>query len=187
MGISIKKSCIIGLDISSSVVGVCFLDANDGSIIKLTHVEFPKKLKNLFDKANYFKKEFIKFSADLVISEIWVEESLQSFRSGFSSAKTLSILSKINALISYVARETHNVEPQYISATSARSTCGIKILSKKHGCLIPAKQQAFTWALNGPLANIVFPKKKTGTYKNYCYDQSDAFIIAQCGFLKTKH
>ena len=187
MKINTKKSCVLGLDISSSVVGICFLDSMDGNLIKLTHIEFPKKMKNLFDKTNFFKENFQKYLNEFEIKNFWIEESLQSFRSGFSSAQTLSMLAKINALISYVVREACSIEPQFVSATSARATCGIKILSKKHGCLIPAKEQAFIWAIKGPLSNIVFPQKKTGKYKNYCFDQVDSFVIAKCGFLKMKH
>ena len=84
---------ILGLDISTSITGYTVLD-HEGNIVACDHIDLRKE-KNFFKKA-----QIIQLYLDLIVDthdveEVYIEQSLQSFRSGFSSAQTLSLLSKI--------------------------------------------------------------------------------------------
>ena len=116
---------ICGLDISTSITGVTILD-DLGNIV---HNEAwdTRKFKDFFTKIKFIKEKITLLSRNYKIEEIFIEQSLQSFRSGFSSAKTLSSLSRFNGAVSWLIFEHTGITPEYLSASSARKSCGIKI------------------------------------------------------------
>ncbi|MAF37113.1 hypothetical protein CL622_08430, partial [archaeon] len=85
---------ILGLDISTSITGATVLDEH-GSVLMCEHWDTRNKNKfeDLFAKAEQIRLELLKIHHYYEIKEIFIEQSLQSFRSGFSSAHTLSTLS----------------------------------------------------------------------------------------------
>lgn len=167
-------SYILGLDVSTSIIGYTIID-KDLSIIEINHIDL-RKLKDLWEKADFARKNL----HDIIerykekIGNVYIEESLQVFRSGFSSAHTLSTLSKFNGLVFYFIRECTNKNPQYISATSARKTCGIKIKKGEK-----AKLQTFDWVTKE--LNMEWPLTNKGNIQQYCYDRSDSYVIARAG------
>ena len=116
---------ILGLDISTSITGYTILD-NDGNITVCDHIDLRKE-KNFFQKCSAVEGRLAAIRNEYFIERIYVEQSLQSFRSGFSSAQTLSLLSKINGIVSWICYNLFGIEPEYIAATSARKLCGIKV------------------------------------------------------------
>ena len=117
---------ILGLDISTSITGYTILD-NKGNIVICDHIDLRKE-KNFFLKAAQIESALRKIRSLYFIEQVYIEQSLQSFRSGFSSAQTLSLLSKINGIVSWICYNIFGGEPQYLAATSARKVCGIKVL-----------------------------------------------------------
>ena len=114
---------ILGLDVSTSITGATLLN-NKGEVI-YNEAWDTRKYKNFFRKA-----EEIDSKMDLLPvapSRVYIEQSLQSFRSGFSSARTLSTLSKINGIVSWICYRRYAIEPEYLAATSARKKCGILV------------------------------------------------------------
>lgn len=183
---------ILGLDISTSITGVCVLEYQkdivvDPKIILIDKIEF-KTCKTFWEKVDYSKeyfcsKEFIDATKNL--DHIFIEESLQSFKSGMSSALTLTTLTKFNSLLSYLVREQFKKDPEYVSATSARKQCGIKI-QKTSLIGKNAKEQSFEWAAAGPLKDYPWPLKKNGVPKDWAKDATDAYIVARSGINKYK-
>lgn len=182
---------ILGLDISTSITGISVLEFTKGDvepkIILIDKIEF-KTCKTFWEKVDYAKmyfssKEFEIATKDL--DHIFVEESLQSFKSGMSSALTLTTLTKFNSLLSYLVREKFKMDPEFVSAISARKQCGIKI---QRTLIIGknAKEQTFEWAMNGPLKHVNWPLKKSGKPQDWSRDATDAFIIALSGINKYK-
>ena len=109
------------------------------------------------------------------IERVYIEQSLQSFRSGFSSAKTLSTLSKFNGVVSWMSYQILQVEPEFIAATSARKLCGIKVPKGKKGKLV-----VLEYVLdNVPDVSILYTKY--GNPKPECYDKADSWVIATAG------
>ena len=83
---------ILGLDISTSITGATVLDKR-GKVIYCECWD-TRKLKNVFNKGDTVQSHLKEIKKKYQIEHIFVEQSLQMFRSGFSSAKTLTTLSK---------------------------------------------------------------------------------------------
>ena len=87
---------ILGLDISTSCIGWSLLDS-EGGLIKLGYIMLDKE-KDLFCKAQRASEDIAMINQQHNITNVFIEENLQSFRSGFSSARTLSTLAKFNGI-----------------------------------------------------------------------------------------
>jgi hypothetical protein len=113
---------------------------------------------------------------------VFVEESLQAFRPGFSSAKTILSLAKFNGILCWMIWEEMGIRVKYIGSTTARKNCGIKIVKG-----IPAKQQVMDWMLQNETWFKVEYKKNSTNIKDHFYDMADSFVIAKAGYLLLKH
>jgi hypothetical protein len=178
---------VLGLDISTSITGICVLESNnrvdEPTIHIIDRIEF-KSGDSIWKKAdmarNFFETDAAFLAATSGLDAVFVEESLQSFRTGFSSAATITTLAKFNSLLSYFVRQKFSTDPVYLAATSARKTCGIKVM-KTSVCGKNAKDQTFEWAMAGPLQHINWPKKKSGEPKDWARDAVDSYVIARAG------
>ena len=167
---------ILGLDISTSITGITLLD--DNGEVKVMSAVDTRKYKNFFQKAEAVKKVLTDLSNSYKVEEIFIEQSLQSFRSGFSSAKTLSTLSRFNGIVSWMCYSLWNLEPQYLAATSARKLCGIKV---------PKGEKAKPVVLQYVLDNeptFVVEYTKHGNPKPDSFDRADSWVIAKAGFFQ---
>ena len=167
---------ILGLDISTSITGYTILD-NDGNIIVCDHIDLRKE-KNFFQKCSAVEGRLAAIRNEYFIERIYIEQSLQSFRSGFSSAQTLSLLSKINGIVSWICYNLFGIEPEYIAATSARKLCGIKV---------PKGQKAKDVALQFVVDNVpsfAIEYTRHGNPKAGYADRSDSYVIAKAGWIR---
>ena len=169
---------ILGLDISTSCTGVTILDYT-GRVILNDCWKF--KEDDVVDKLERAKKEIKELKKKYPITEVFVEESLQAFRPGFSSAKTILSLAKFNGILCWMIWEEMGIKVQYIGSTTARKTCGIKVIKGT-----PAKQQVMEWMLQNQAWFKVEKKKNSENIKDYFYDMADSWVIAQAGLLQTK-
>jgi len=165
---------ILGLDISTSITGYTLLDGDE---IILNGVWDTRKYKNFFDKVVHVRDglEIIRKEYGTRITAVYIEQSLQSFRSGFSSAKTLSTLSRFNGIVSWLVFDQYKITPEYLAATSARKLCGIKV---------PRGQKAKQVVLNFLVDNepaFVLEYTRNGNPKPECYDKADSIVIAKAG------
>lgn len=170
---------ILGLDISTSVTGIALVDIN-GKLMYYEAVDTrnPKKFNDVFDKAVEIKKILASIKNKYNIEKIYIEQSLQMFQSGMSSAKTLSVLSKFNGIVSWLCFYIFNIKPDYISAASARKINNVKISKGDK-----AKGKVMQYLLdNEPSFTIEYTPK--GNIKPYYYDIADAIIIARAGQIK---
>ena len=117
---------ILGLDISTSITGYTLIDEDK---VVLNGAWDTRKYKDFFEKVIHVKAGLDEGNEQYgkEIEAVYIEQSLQSFRSGFSSAKTLSTLSRFNGIVSWLVFDQYKIKPEYIAATSARKLCGIKI------------------------------------------------------------
>ena len=167
---------IAAFDISTSITGVTVLD-DDGKIVLCEAVDTRNKnhFPTIFHKAQKMKDKLLDLKVEYDIKSIYIEKNLQSFRSGFSSAKTLSVLSSFNGIVSWLCYEIFDIEPQYLAATSARKLCGIKI---------PRGEKAKPVVLKFLLDNepsFVIDYTRNGTPKPESYDRADSLVIAKAG------
>ena len=174
---------ILGLDISTSCVGWCVLDS-DSSLIEMGYIPLSKEI-DVFSKVRRVSDELSSLHISFAIKDIFIEENLQAFRPGLSSAKTLLTLARFNGIITYVSYQEFNIKPVNINVNSARKALGIKI-KKKHEK--STKEQVVDWATI-KLKNYEWPTKKlkSGPRKGQvildpvCFDMADSFVIALAG------
>ena len=178
---------ILGLDVSTSITGATLLD-KDSNIV-FNEAWDTRKFKDFFDKAEFIKEKikhvYGNFSIrnsnvhDIGIRHIYIEQSLQSFRSGFSSAKTLSTLSRFNGVVSWICFDDFGIKPEYIAATTARKICGIKV---------PRGNKAKDVVLQHVIAtepSFILEYTKYGNPKPDTFDRADSLIIAKAGYSLT--
>jgi hypothetical protein len=180
-------STILGLDVSTSVMGVAIVDSevvpdDKGShILLLDSVDFTKGKKTLFEKADcvvrFFQKMLSSNGLEIMLDRIVLEEALMSFRPGMSSAMTISTLMKFNGIVSYVARNVFQKEPEYIGSGHARKLCGIKLLKTALGG--PQKSQVFKHMREHDLKHVAWELKKNGEPVDRSYDTTDAYVVAR--------
>lgn len=164
---------ILGLDISTSITGATIID--DEGIVVYNQAWDTRKYKNFFRKSEEVYKRLN--SLPFTPTTIYIEQSLQSFRSGFSSAKTLSTLSRFNGVVSWMCYKSYGIEPEYIAATSARKTCGIKIPRGTK-----AKQVVLEYILDN-VPEVMVEYTKHGNPKPDTYDRADSYVVARAGYI----
>ena len=168
---------ILGLDVSTSITGATILDAQ-GQVV-YNEAWDTRKFKNFFQKVNYVEERINNLSGVYGgFERVFIEESLQTFRSGFSSAKTLSTLARFNGVVSWLVYRVLKTEPLYLAATSARKLCGIKVPRGTK-----AKQVVIQHILdNVPEIQIEYTKQNN--IKPHCYDKADSWVIAKAGLIQ---
>ena len=168
---------ILGLDVSTSITGITILE-KDGTLVYNDSWD-TRKYKSFFEKVKYVEEQVIHLSKLYGDFErVFIEESLQSFRSGFSSAKTLSTLARFNGVVSWLVYRILKTEPEYLAATSARKLCGIKVPRGTK-----AKQVVIQHILdNVPEIQIEYTKQNN--VKPHCYDKADSWVIAKAGLIQ---
>jgi len=185
----------MGLDVSTSIVGVCVVDStiqpdDKGShILLLDKVEF-KKCVTLWDKTDVMFNAIKQIESKIwydgtklpTIERVVLEEPLVAFRPGMSSAQTISTLLRFNGIVSYISRDLLKCTPEYINSAHARKLCGIKLQRTKVGG--PQKEQVFEYMAAHDLAHVNWPTTKTGKQVTWSRDCTDAYVIARAACLE---
>jgi Holliday junction resolvasome RuvABC endonuclease subunit len=168
---------ILGLDISTSIIGATIV-SNTGEIVTTYAWDMRNKnhFSDIYSKYNHVQRELLDIFSSHNIEYIFIEQSLQMFRSGFSSAKTLSTLSSFNGVITYICYRESGIKAEHIPASSARKSCGIKIVKGTK-----AKEQVIKFLLdNEPKFTVEYTK--SGNLKPKYYDIADSIVIARAGY-----
>jgi len=170
---------ILGLDVSTSIVGATVIN-DEGDVIYCEAWDLRNKnhFPTLYDKAQRVKQmlEILYQVKKFDIEEVFIEQSLQAFRPGFSSAKTLLTLAKFNGIISYICQRCYLKPPEFISASTARKACGIKVERGKK-----AKEVVLNFLLDND-EDFSVEYTKHGNPKPGSYDRADSYIIAKAGW-----
>jgi len=167
---------ILGLDISSSVIGISVIKVND-AFIHLESVEYyepPSTQKvSLFKSLIETKKYIIEKIKHLNPDKIVIEDIAEHFAGGASTSKTIIKLAVYNRTIGLSIYETFNIEPIMINVNTIRSI----IRPKDHvGRLL---KEDVPQAIE-KILNIKFPYeyKKSGQIDSTSYDMADAISAA---------
>jgi len=168
---------ILGLDVSTSITGATVLDENGVVLFcEAWDTRNKNRFPSLFNKGRLIKNKLRELDDRFHIDKIYIEQSLQSFRSGFSSAKTLSTLSRFNGIVSWLCYEVFELQPEYVAATSARKMCGIKVPRGEK-----AKQVVLNFLLDKE-TSFVIDYTKSGNPTPGSYDRADSLVIARAGY-----
>lgn len=165
---------ILGLDVSTSITGATIIDEK-GDVL-MCEAWDTRKFKNFFDKAAFIRTRILDTKIDFPITKVVIEQSLQMFRPGFSSAKTLTTLAKFNGVVSWMCYRLTGLEPEYVSATTARKSAGISV---KRGQ--KAKEVVMKFVLDNEPQFIV-EYTKHGNPRPECFDKADSWVIAKYGY-----
>lgn len=180
---------VLGLDISTTITAYTLINTDNPEndfVVKYEGIHLSKE-KSLYNKAEAVRDVLIDLSKEYKVDAIYAEESLQSFRRGLSSAKTLSTLSRFNGIVCFVAEDVFGVEVNLVNVLHARSKLSIKIDRKSE---VSTKDQVLEWAMNRDcLKNISWPQKtlKSGPRAGLtindpsCYDIADAAVMSLYG------
>ena len=170
-----EKKIILGLDISTSITGATVL--YDGATLSTDFWDTRNKkyFPTIYHKAKHIKNKIEDLKSKYEITDIYIEQSLHSFRSGFSSAQTLSTLSRFNGIISWMCWELFSIEPEMIAATSARKHAGVQVKRGDN-----AKQKVLEFIID-KYPNIEIQYTKHGNPKPGTLDMCDSIVIALAG------
>lgn len=165
------------------MIGYTILD-NNGKFVDIGHLDL-KNLESFFIKIDYFKK-FIKTDPAFRVEArnyFYVEEPLKAFKQNSSMAQTLALLQRFNAVCCYIIYDFFDVEPVMIHSNTARSRVGLKI---------PRTEATKPYILDFVKKMNIIPEtkwayKKTGTPKDWCFDQADSFVIARAGYIMNEY
>jgi Holliday junction resolvasome RuvABC endonuclease subunit len=185
---------ILGLDISTSCTGFSVID-HDGNVVLIGYERFVG-CKDFWEKVDAIEGKIEEVIGCLPsgssIQNVFVEESLQKFRPGLSSAKTLTTLSKFNGIVCHLVRRKTGLLPNYLNVNSARKAVGLKVERGKD-----TKEQVFSWVKKDfPVKGYAWPTKtlKSGPRRGVtiqdpvCYDMADAYVISKAGLVNiAKH
>lgn len=128
-----NSNIILGLDVSTTTIGICLMLDNEGEIpkiLKLTHVnpKVPKNVKgieSLILKKKIFEDEFLTQYKDFGISKVVIEEPLL----GSNNINTVAVLLKFSALVSDSVYNILGIIPEYISSYDARKYAFPKLMT----------------------------------------------------------
>ena len=174
---------VIGLDISTSCTGVSIV--NHAGVVECMSYHKPKGdtlVEKTKDFQNYFEDLLREKNANQ-LKAVFVEQNLQRFRRGFSSAQVINKLARYNGMVSYVVYERFGIVPLYVNVNEGRKSLGIKIPRGSD-----TKEFILSWCQeNQPHLTWPTKKLKSGPRKDLvildpcCYDMADASITALAG------
>lgn len=181
----------LGLDISTSIVGVTLLDKTTGNFIKMAAFKLNRaRFKDTWDKADHTRKALAEFvdTDKYEVKRIFVEEAAKKFSPGFSSANTIFTLASFNGIVSYQAYELFGAKPKMINVRSARKKLGIKINYKDKSKDTKTKVFEAVRSLNPDFPweqHVAKTGKRKGqtVYGKQNFDMADAWIICRGGQL----
>ena len=166
---------VLGLDISSSVIGWAIIeeDGSIGKLIEYGHLQPPPKKKGsiafrvsaAYDMISVLLKDK---EPDIVAIEAYASK----FSAGRSTARTIIILSVFNEVISMACLRKLNIEPKKYAVSTIRSC-----LSKINGSKISSKEEAFDFIVDN-FSNFKTRKNRAGNMAKQCLDEADAIAVA---------
>ena len=117
---------ILGLDVSSSKIGLAILDY-DKKILTSDVIKFKADV-SLENKAQMLENKLEKLKKFYFITDVFIEEPFVAFGCGKTTAQTVAKLQRFNGMCSYVVYKCFDEQPpKMINVRSARSKLGIKI------------------------------------------------------------
>lgn len=181
---------VLGLDISTSIVGWYLLEKQTKNVLGSGHIPLTTKgLDNLFVKAEKTISVLLNSVSPMTydVKQIYVEANAKMFAGGGTTADTLMTLAKMNVLVSYLAHKLYNAEVIDVNVTKARSAIGYK---DNRSIRKPVKEKVREFVLtmwpnlNAPTRIATAGKNKgQPVIQTGIADEIDAFVIVYGGLL----
>jgi hypothetical protein len=186
---------VLGLDVSTKVVGIALFDIETKQLLELTHVSpIPKpktdnKIEELLLKGQIFRNKLIEY-ADMGIKHVIIEEPLLNSNNVY----TVGTLMRFNTLVCKEVYEVLGVIPEFISTYNSRKFAFPHLVQKNDsnkfvlfgGFPKDIDKKVIIWELvakKEPQINWQYTKNNTLKKENY--DMTDAYTCVM-GFMKMK-
>jgi Holliday junction resolvasome RuvABC endonuclease subunit len=175
------KEVAIGLDISTSKIGLCVMDLKfnllETTLIKLdTKEELEDRciqLENYINDLNFLDKINDK---GYLIKYVYVESAFIAFSGGKTSAVTMSKLQRFNGMVCYMLRKTTGIQPISLSPSKARGLVGLKIKRGEN-----TKLKVIEHVTKAFPKDFLYELTRMGNPKPGTDDRADAIVIAWAG------
>ena len=171
---------LLALDISTSCTGWCVFD--DQNELRGTGYIDLRKHKGLYEKATRVQSELLNMTIQWDIDVVAVEENLQAFRPGLSSAKTLMTLAQFNGVVRWLCHSELKIPVYSHNVNAARKVVGLKIDRKSTR---KTKDQVLDWVSSNNSKNVTemtmkWPTKilKSGPNKGRLRTCAEAYDMA---------
>lgn len=182
----------IGLDASTTTVGVSIINSDTGELILLTYLDLSSKAKyeDIFEKIEAAREYLASLlrTNNWTLKDVHVEEYVKQFTPGFSSADTLFTLAIFNHSLCQYFYDKHRIKPNKINVRSVRKNLGINVDYKDK--TKSTKQKVFDIVRN---ENPNFPwftyiaksgkNKDQSVYGKQNEDMADAWVVGFGGWL----
>jgi len=193
-----NKPKILGLDISTKVIGFALFDLTGSNLLELTHFS-PKvkpqpvdKIEEMIKKADAFKKHLTNYK-DLGITQIIIEEPLLNSNNVY----TVSTLLRYNTLILKACYDELGILPTFISTYNSRKFAFPGLVgpnAKGRNVLFGGypkdidKKQVIWDHVNAVCPDIKWLYGKKGNLKKENFDMADAAtcVIGYVNMIKSE-
>jgi Holliday junction resolvasome RuvABC endonuclease subunit len=165
---------ILGLDISTSVIGMAIMDM-DYKLIHYRNLKMNSK-DELEIRCWQFKQELLEVFENYSFDMVYVEQPAMMFGGGATTAQTMSRLQRFNGMCCYAVYTETMLIPELVHVNSARKKMNIsipKIVKNKKHHIINEVQKRYP--------NFTFEVTKQGNPKPGTDDIADAIVIAYYG------
>ena len=171
------KDVILGLDVSTSKVGLCIMDYEckllESEAIKL------KTADELEDRCIFLENYLNDINnKEYCIKSIFIESPFIMFSGGKTTAVTMSKLQRFNGMVSYMTRRSFEIQPVLIAANKARGLVGLKIKRGEN-----TKQKVIEHIERKYPNEFTYELTRYGNPKPGTDDRADAVVIAWAGLL----
>jgi RNase H-fold protein (predicted Holliday junction resolvase) len=171
-----RKKTYLGVDISTSKIGIALLD--DDNNIVVSEVIKLKPENSLEERAILFENKILKLQKYYFIAEAFVEEPFIAFGGGKTTAQTMAKLQRFNGMCSYVLRKVLEQDSIPVPVRTARNKLGIKI--PKGVKDKDAKKVIIEWVENN-FESFRYDMTAHGNPLPGTDDRADAVVIALYG------
>ena len=165
---------ILGLDISTSVIGIAVLD-EDKNLMSYDAIKFKSDV-SLEERADFLSKEIQTLNTTWRIKHVFVEQPFIAFSGGKTTAVTMSKLQRFNGMCCYGLYCIYRNSPTLIQANKARGLVGIKVRRGEK-----AKPVVLAWVEENYKGSFSYEMTRHGNPKPTTYDMADAVVVTRAG------
>ena len=168
---------ILGIDISTSKIGISIIDYNENLI--LSELIKMKSSDSLEVRAKIFNKKMIEIRGNYEIKHIFIEQPFMAFSGGKTTAVTMAKLQRFNGMCCYAVYDLYGFAASLIQANKARGLVELKIKRGDN-----TKLKVIEWVSEKYPKDFIVEYTRHGNPKPGTDDKADAIVIANAG-LKT--
>tara|TARA_E500000305_G_C3999693_1_gene226621 strand:- start:35 stop:556 length:522 start_codon:yes stop_codon:yes gene_type:complete len=166
------KEVTLGLDISTSKVGLCIMDYKF-NLLETVLIKLNTK-DELEDRCLQIE-EFIS-NLEYNITSTYIESAYIAFSGGKTSAITMSKLQRFNGMVCFMVRKLLGQQASLLSPAKARGLVGLKIKRGEN-----TKQKVIEHVTRSFPNDFEYELTRHGNPKPGTDDRADAIVIAWAG------